>query len=79
MEYHYLWFEELFRLGTDIVIYKVRSLNYPENIAYVRISKNGYNVFKTHYELKLGEILKIYGMARIYHDCFKGSRTDTAS
>lgn len=71
MEYHYLWFEEELKLKNDLVVYRIKSLNYPGIIAYVRITKSGYHVFKTQYELKLGELLKIYGMARVYHDCFR--------
>jgi hypothetical protein len=64
----YLWVEEQFRIKDKLIVYKVLSLNYLSPIAYIRITKKGYDIFKTHYDLTLGESLKVFGLARVYQE-----------
>lgn len=64
-----MWLEEQFREDTFIV-YRVRSLSYPHSIALIKVSKNRYKIFKGEYDLKLGEIIMVYKLAKARMDDF---------
>lgn len=58
----YIWTEELFREDNHIV-YKVRSLNSPNAIAFIKVGPTEYKIFKAEYELNLIESLTLYKLA----------------
>lgn len=66
----YIWTEEHFREGSKI-IYRVRSLSYPNSIALIVITPNDYEIFKGEYSLKLGEELTLYKIARSLLDNYR--------
>lgn len=56
----YIWTEEHFREGSKI-IYRVRSLSYPNSIALIVITPHDYEIFK-------GEELILYKIAKSLMD-----------
>ena len=63
MEIGLMWLEEQFR-EDHFIVYRVRCLSYPNSIALIKVSKNHYKVFKGEYDLKLGEIIMVYKLAK---------------
>ena len=68
-----MWPEEQFR-ENDLIVYRVRCLSYPNSIALIKISPHDYQVFKGDYDLKLGEIITVYRIAKnLMDDYFRYS------
>lgn len=65
-----IWPEEQFK-EDYFIVYRVRSLSYHNSIALIKISKNRYKIFKGEYELKLGEIIMLYKLAKRLMDDFR--------
>jgi hypothetical protein len=62
-----MWLEEQFREDYYIV-YRVRSLSYPNSIALIKVSQDRYKIFHGEYDLTLGEIIRIYKLAKARMD-----------
>lgn len=69
----YIWAEKQFTEG-NFIVYRVRSLSYPSSIALIKISPHDYQIFKGDYDLKLGEIVTVYRIAKnLMDDYFRYS------
>lgn len=69
MDIGYIWTEKHFREGSNI-IYKVRSLSYPNVIALIRVNPQEYTVYMGEYDLKLQEILMVHKLGKALLDDF---------
>lgn len=58
----YIWPEEQFR-EDRFIVFRVRSLLYPQSIAFIKISQHEYTVYNGEYNLRLGEIIAIHKLA----------------
>jgi hypothetical protein len=68
-----MWPEEQFR-ENDLIIYRCRSLSYPNSIALIKISPHDYQVFMGEYDLKIGEIIRVHKLAKdLMDDYFRYS------
>lgn len=72
MDIGYIWTEIHFK-ENDFIIYKVKSLNYPDYIAFIKIGPHDYEVFKTRDDLRLQEILLLYRLATVLQEDYPSS------
>ena len=63
MDIGYIWSEEQFREDNHIV-YRVRSLNYPNVIALIKVGPYEYTVYKGEYDLKFQEVLMLFKIGK---------------
>ena len=69
MDIRYIWTEEQFREGSNI-IYRVRSLSYPNAICLILVNAHEYTVYMGEYELKIGEVLIVHKLGKSLLDDF---------
>lgn len=58
-----MWSEKQFR-EDEYIVFGVRSLSYPHYIAFIKVSEDGYKIFHGEDDLTLGEIIRIYKLAK---------------